>query len=148
MPLALMGLARSERERRTAELIAAADREDEPLLTAAADRFPSQVSGGERQRMAVLRAIAHDPRVVLADEPMSNLDAASVRRVVALLRRWLAGELAHPSSVPRVDRTLILCTHNAAIAWALADRFLLLRPSETGEHRLLDRARWAVTAGW
>jgi putative ABC transport system ATP-binding protein len=66
---------------------------------------PSQLSGGERQRVAIARAIAKRPVVVLADEPTGNLDSASGREVIELLR-GLASDGA----------TLVLITHEERIA--------------------------------
>lgn len=50
-----------------------------------AGRFPEQLSGGEQQRLAVLRALVHRPDVVLADEPTANLDLANAQKVIQLL---------------------------------------------------------------
>ncbi len=55
-------------------------------LPGTADRFPTELSGGEQQRVAVLRALTHGPRLVLADEPTANLDVETARDVMALLR--------------------------------------------------------------
>lgn len=134
MPLALAGKTRDERAERVRALVAAADRVSGPLLAEAAERYPHEVSGGERQRFAVLRAVAHDPRVVFADEPMSNLDPPSAARVEALLRGWQAdgAGLSRWGS-----RTLVVSTHSSRVAWSVGDHFLFF--TGVGEHRLLDR---------
>jgi putative ABC transport system ATP-binding protein len=53
------------------------------------DRYPSQLSGGMRQRMALAAAIAHDPQVLFADEPTASLDDATGLEVLGVVRRWL-----------------------------------------------------------
>ncbi len=71
-----------------------------------ADRLASRLSGGEQQRVAVARALANAPSVVLADEPTGNLDGANAERVANLLV-----ELARES-----DHAVIMVTHNPDIA--------------------------------
>lgn len=61
------------------------DQLDRIGLKGLGERFPAELSGGEQQRVAVLRALAHGPDVVLADEPTANLDVDSARAVMALL---------------------------------------------------------------
>jgi putative ABC transport system ATP-binding protein len=78
--------------------------------------YPAQLSGGEQQRVAVARAFAHRPRILFADEPTGNLDAANGSNVVALLRE-LNGELG---------TTLVLVTHDPELA-AHAGRIIRLR---------------------
>jgi putative ABC transport system ATP-binding protein len=68
--------------------------------------YPAQLSGGEQQRVAVARAFAHRPKVLFADEPTGNLDAANGRNVVALL-----GELNR-----ELGTTLVLVTHEPDLA--------------------------------
>lgn len=75
------------------------------------DHFPAQLSGGEQQRVAVARAIAKRPGVLLCDEPTGALDSATGVRVLETLERANA----------ELGTTLILITHNAGIA-AMADR--------------------------
>jgi putative ABC transport system ATP-binding protein len=77
--------------------------------------YPAQLSGGEQQRVAVARAFAHRPKVLFADEPTGNLDAANGQNVVALL-----GELNR-----ELGTTLVLVTHEPDLA-ARARRVLRL----------------------
>lgn len=79
-----------------------------------ADRKPSQVSGGQAQRVAVARALAADPRLLLLDEPMAALDVAVTPALRQTLRRVLG------------DRTVILVTHDALDALLLADTVVVL----------------------
>ena len=106
-PLRMRG---TERRRVSAEQLAAVG------LGPRAGHLPSQLSGGEQQRVAIARALARSPRVVLADEPTGNLDAASGEMVIDML-----------ASLHR-DRqiTLVLVTHDHWVA-DRADRVLELR---------------------
>jgi putative ABC transport system ATP-binding protein len=81
-----------------------------------AAHYPAQLSGGEQQRVAVARAVARDPQLLLADEPTGNLDAASGRQVVELLL-----ELQRERGT-----TLVLVTHDEAVA-ARTGRLVELR---------------------
>ena len=89
---------------------------EEVGLTDRAHHYPSQLSGGEQQRIAIARALANDPAIVLADEPTGNLDSATGRNIMELL-----------TNVHRTRQTtLVLVTHDAELA-ALADMRLVLR---------------------
>jgi putative ABC transport system ATP-binding protein len=78
--------------------------------------YPAQLSGGEQQRVAVARAFAHRPRILFADEPTGNLDAANGANVIALL-----GEMNR-----ELETTLVLVTHDPELA-GRAHRVLRLR---------------------
>jgi ABC-type lipoprotein export system ATPase subunit len=77
--------------------------------------YPSELSGGEQQRTAVARALVHQPRVLVADEPTGNLDSRTGAGVVALLNELRRDEQA----------ALLLATHDAKVA-AVADSVLEL----------------------
>jgi putative ABC transport system ATP-binding protein len=78
--------------------------------------FPEQLSGGEQQRVAVARALVHDPALVLADEPTGNLDLETGRRVLDLLDRLTR----------QAGKTMIMVTHGAEVV-GLADRILSIQ---------------------
>jgi putative ABC transport system ATP-binding protein len=80
------------------------------------DHFPSQLSGGEQQRVAIARSLANDPSVLLCDEPTGNLDLETGVQVLGAIR-----DLNR-----RQGATVILVTHNSAIA-PLADQIVRLR---------------------
>jgi putative ABC transport system ATP-binding protein len=89
---------------------------EEVGLTGRGHHYPSQLSGGEQQRIAIARALANDPLIVFADEPTGNLDSVTGRHIMDLLL-----------GVHRARRmTLVLVTHEAELA-AIADTRLSLR---------------------
>jgi putative ABC transport system ATP-binding protein len=89
---------------------------DEVGLADRGHHYPSQLSGGEQQRVAVARALSNEPSVVMADEPTGNLDSANGQHVIDLLFDVHA----------RRGTTLVLVTHDVALA-ARADVQLALR---------------------
>ena len=109
LPLVLLGVEAKSRRQRVAALLAAVG------LAARADSLPRELSGGELQRVAVARALVHQPVLVLADKPTGNLDVESAAMVMRLL---VAQMRAHGAAG-------VLVTHSAAAA-ALADRVLVL----------------------
>ncbi len=105
-----------------------------------ADRRPSQLSGGQAQRVAVARALAADPVLLLLDEPIAALDVAVAPAIRQLLRKVLRN----------TGRTAVLVTHDILDALALADRIIVLaagRVAEDGPVRdVLSRPRSGFTA--
>jgi putative ABC transport system ATP-binding protein len=89
---------------------------EEVGLTERAHHYPSQLSGGEQQRIAIARALANDPPIVLADEPTGNLDSTTGRHIMELLLNVQRSRAS----------TLVLVTHDADLA-SLADTRLVLR---------------------
>ena len=109
LPLAEARVPRPERRQRTKDLL------DYVGLAARADHRPSQLSGGEMQRVAIARALANRPRLLLADEPTGELDAATGEQIATLLDRVNADGTA-----------LVIVTHDPALA-ARARRVLTMR---------------------
>ena len=110
LPLELNGIAESAGRRDALGLLA------EVGLADRSESYPDRLSGGEQQRVAIIRALVHEPRLVLADEPTGNLDAATGEQVLDLLDRLVRAR----------GRTLILVTHSAEVA-SRADRTVRLR---------------------
>ena len=106
-----------------------------------ADRKPSQLSGGQAQRVAVARALAGDPGLLLLDEPFAALDVDSAPAIRGLLRRVLRAQR---------NRATVLVTHDPLDALALADHVLVMaagRVVEYGPTRdVLSAPRTAFTA--
>ncbi|MFC6635069.1 ABC transporter ATP-binding protein [Microbulbifer taiwanensis] len=106
----LKSLARVDREARVRELLQLVQLQD------FADRFPHQLSGGQQQRVALARALAPRPRLLLMDEPFSNLDTE--------LRRSLAAEVRH---ILREEGTAaIIVTHDRSEAFVAGDKLGVL----------------------
>jgi putative ABC transport system ATP-binding protein len=116
LPLELAGrTAAADRDRARALL-------EEVGLGDRARAWPDRLSGGEQQRVAVARALAHGPALVLADEPTGNLDRAAGARILDLLERLVAER----------GTTLLMVTH-APEAAARADRVLELHEGRVRE---------------
>jgi putative ABC transport system ATP-binding protein len=105
LPLELRGVRKREAEARAHRLL------EKVGLGTRDQTFPDRLSGGEQQRIAIARALIHEPALVLADEPTGNLDEETGRSIMALLL-----ELTREAG-----RTLIMATHNPEVV-PLADR--------------------------
>lgn len=90
------------------------------------DRFPHQLSGGQMQRVAIARALVHKPALVLADEPVGNLDSTSAQVVMQLLCR-VASEF---------ETTILMATHSLETA-EMTDAIVSMRDGRIEEHRAL-----------
>lgn len=75
-------------------------------LSSSSDSFPSQLSGGERSRIALIRAIINKPKILFADEPTGNLDEGNASKLMALLTKINKD----------YDQSIILTTHNPEVA--------------------------------
>lgn len=100
MPQLIAGRSREEAEERAQELLAALG------LAERTEHRPPELSGGEQQRVAVARAVANRPRILLADEPTGNLDPSTAERVFGQLTRLVEAE----------GLTAIIATHNLDLA--------------------------------
>jgi putative ABC transport system ATP-binding protein len=100
LALAPRRIPAAERAERVGEVLGAVG------LGARGHHLPSELSGGEQQRVAIARALANEPRVVLADEPTGNLDSATGKEIVNLLR-LLSDDRG---------QTVVLITHDAGAA--------------------------------
>jgi putative ABC transport system ATP-binding protein len=109
LPLELLGVARPARQRRAHQWL------ERCGIDALATRYPRELSGGELQRTAIARALVHEPRLVLADEPTGNLDARAAAQILQLLS----------GQVHAAGAGAILITHSLAAARS-ADRILRL----------------------
>jgi len=109
--LLMRGVTAAERQRRTARALELVQLEDHQ------DKLPGQLSGGQQQRVAIARAIVVEPRLVLMDEPLSNLDAKLRIEMRAEIRR------VHRE----LGRTTIYVTHDQDEALSMADRIVVLQ---------------------
>ncbi|MBO0858997.1 MAG: ABC transporter ATP-binding protein [Chloracidobacterium sp.] len=111
LALAFAGLSKGDRRRRSLELL------DRVGLLKRADHRPSELSGGEQQRVSIARAIANEPQVLLADEPTGNLDSARATEVMAVLDEMRR----------RDGKTVVLVTHDHELAGGFATRVIRLK---------------------
>jgi putative ABC transport system ATP-binding protein len=110
VPLMLARAPAAQRRERAVELLTQLGLGHRP------DHRPSELSGGEQQRVAIARSLANRPRLILADEPTGNLDSRTGGEIMGLLRRLVRDE----------GLTLVLVTHDMGVA-AYADRIVRLR---------------------
>jgi len=97
-----------------------------------AHNFPAQLSGGEKQRVGIARAMIHRPEVVIADEPTGNLDPLNAYEIIKLLEK-----------INKLGTTVILATHDKEVINALGrrvitlDRGRIIRDEEKGKYILV-----------
>jgi putative spermidine/putrescine transport system ATP-binding protein len=132
----MQDVPRAEREARVKEALELVG------LGAFADRFPRRMSGGQQQRVALARALVIRPRILLLDEPLSNLDAK--------LREEMQMELRQIQRT--VGTTTILVTHDQAEAMALSDRIVVMNAGRVEQiarpHEAYENPASAFVAGF
>jgi putative ABC transport system ATP-binding protein len=111
LALAFAGLGKGDRRGRSLELL------DRVGLSKRADHLPSELSGGEQQRVSIARAIANEPQVLLADEPTGNLDSSRAAEVMGVLDEMRR----------RDGKTIVLVTHDRELADRFATRVIRLK---------------------
>lgn len=116
-PLEMRGVGRAEREKRVDEALRRVG------LEHLADRGPGALSGGQQQRVAIARAIVAEPRIVLFDEPLSNLDRE--------LRESMVSELA--GLIRTLGLTAVYVTHDQSEAFTLADEVAIMDRGEVAQ---------------
>lgn len=95
-----------------------------------ADKFPSQLSGGQKQRVAIARSLVNNPDIILADEPVGNLDSESAQNVLEILRE-----------LNEVDKkTVIMVTHNAEHLY-YADRVIHMKDGKKVSEEIIREKR-------
>jgi putative ABC transport system ATP-binding protein len=99
LPLLFQNVEPEERESKAKEILKLVD------LLDRIDHYPNQISGGEQQRVAIARALANDPDVILADEPIGNLDTKTGKKIMEFLQ-----------DLNKKGRTIIMVTHDPNLA--------------------------------
>jgi ABC-type lipoprotein export system ATPase subunit len=120
LPLALRGAGRRARSRRARQLL------DQVGLGGRTDHRPSQLAGGEQQRVAIAVALANEPALLLADEPTGELDSATAGEVMAMLKQATAD----------LGATGVIVSHDPAVS-ELADRTITIRDGRVASETLV-----------
>jgi oligopeptide/dipeptide ABC transporter ATP-binding protein len=106
-----LGLPRPERRQRVADIVQRVG-----LSSSVVNNYPHQLSGGERQRVGIARALAAGPELIVADEPVSSLDASIQGQILNLLRR----------TQQQAGLAMVFITHDLAVARYMADHLLVM----------------------
>lgn len=102
LPMAFLGISSKKREQRASEIMGHLG------VAELMDRYPFELSGGQQQRVSIARSLANNPPVILADEPIGNLDSVNANNVLDILKEFNQQD----------GKTIIMVTHEA---WSLKD---------------------------
>ena len=128
LPMILKGASEEEANQRATEVLTQVG------LSHRLDHLPSQLSGGQMQRVAIARSLTNKPKVILADEPTGNLDTKTGESIIALLHDL---QLEH-------DVTIITATHDAKML-NISNRIAWIRDGKLD--RLENREDLTITTG-
>ncbi len=123
--VSLYDIGCTERKRRidaVIEQFALRDIIDQPFMT---------LSSGQRQKIALARALLHDPEVILLDEPTSSLDPLTAKEFIQLIRKIV---------ISSRSKTMIWCTHNLVEAQAVCSSFCILKKGRIAAHGSMESA--------
>jgi len=116
LPMMILGVDEGERRKKASTLL------DSVGLGDWADHLPSQLSGGQRQKVAIARALANDPSLILADEPTGNLDSKSGEDVLRIFK-----------NLNEEGRTIVIVTHDPNVA-NLAKKIVKMKDGKMEEN--------------
>jgi D-methionine transport system ATP-binding protein len=135
-PLKIAKVPLDVREKRINELLKFVGIEEH------ADKYPSKLSGGQKQRVGIARALANNPKILLADEPTSALDPQTTIDVLRLLR----------DANRKFGITIILISHSMNVVRLLCDRIAVMDSGEVveigGSREILDNPNHKTTKGF
>jgi len=123
LPMIFHGVGKKERMQRAEEILR------EVHLTHRREHFPKELSGGERQKVAIGRALANDPEVILADEPTGNLDTKTGVEIMKLF-----------TDLNKKGKTIILVTHNLGLI-KYTQEVLKISDGKIIEHRKVKQQK-------
>ena len=121
----------------TTDPLPAADVLAEVGLAERGGHFPTQLSGGEQQRVSVARAVAKNPELLLCDEPTGALDLKTGIQILKLLREFNM----------KYQKTVMVITHNASIA-DMADRVFCMKDGELASIRVIENPKAPEEVSW
>ena len=136
-----LGFAADEVEGKTVQALARVGLDPRMFL----GRYPCDLSGGQAQRVAIARAIVNEPRVILADEPMSAIDVAARVRILETFQSILSGEGSRaldPATGQPIRPAIIMVSHDLGVVQHIADRIIVLN-----EGRVVESGPTAAVLG-